>query len=112
MADGITLINDLNELTASLSGAIHNLAKYGKDYAEKEAAYKVRLMQESLKLRDSGMAVTLIDNVVYGICAEERRQRDIAEAYYKTALENINAIKLRIRIVDNQIEREWGRRQP
>lgn len=108
MDSGLSRVNDLNELSMALTDAIKGMASHGKKYAEAEAAYKVKLMQESLKLRDSGMAVTLIDKVVYGYCAEERRRRDIAEAFYKTAQENVNAIKLRIRILDNQIAREWG----
>lgn len=112
MTDGLDLINDIQDLTAALSRAVRSLATQGRDYAEKEAEYKVRLMQESLKLRDSGMPVTLIDKVVYGIVAKERRERDVAEAYYKAAQENINAIKLRLRLVNSQIEREWGRRTP
>ena len=53
--------------------------------------------------------MTLIDKVVYGDCADKRLKRDIAETMYKTAQENINSIKLQIRILDNQIAREWGR---
>lgn len=105
---GLDLVNDLQALSDALTSAIHSMAKYGKEYAEKEKAYKVRLMQETLKLRDSGMPVTLIDKVVMGICAEERCQRDINEVFYKTAQENVNAIKLRMRVLDNQIGREWG----
>ena len=102
------LINDMNSLQQSLSRAIPDLARYGKELADAEARYKTSLMKWALQLKDQGMAVTLIDKVVYGYVAEERRERDIAEAYYKTAQENINAIKLRIRIIDNQIQREWG----
>lgn len=112
MNDGIDLINDLNGQTAALNRNIRDMARYGRDLAEKEAEYKIRLMQESLRLRDEGMPVTLIDKVVYGLVAEERRERDIAEAFYKTAQEAVNATKLKIRIIDNQIAREWGRRTP
>lgn len=106
---GLDLINDINSLSLALSEAVDGLVGYGKRLADKEAAYKVKLMTESLKLRDSGMAVTLIDKVVYGFCAKERQARDIAEYEYKAQLEAVNAIKLRIRIIDNQISREWGR---
>lgn len=109
MYSGIDLINNLNDLSIALNNSVGELAKCGQALADKEAAYKVKLMDESLRLRDSGMAVTLIDKVVYGLCANERRDRDIAEYVYKAQLENVNAIKLRIRILDNQIAREWGR---
>lgn len=109
MADGLHMVNDLNQLTDALTVAVHDMAMHGKKYAEAEKAYKIRLMQETLKLRDDGMPVTIIDKVVMGIVADERCQRDIAEAYYKTAQENVNAVKLRIRVLNSQIDREWGR---
>ena len=40
--------------------------------------------------------------------AEKRFKRDVSEAMYKTALENINVLKLQIKILENQLEREWG----
>ena len=104
----IDMVNDLQALSDALTAAIHSMAKYGKEYAEAEKAYKVRLTQETLKLRDAGMPVTIIDKVVMGVVADERCKRDIAESFYKTSQENINAIKLRIRVLDNQINREWG----
>lgn len=104
----LDLINDLQSLSDSLTSAVRSMASHGKQYAEAEKAYKVRLMQETLKLRDAGLPVTIIDKVVMGIVAEERCQRDIAEVYYKTSMENVNAIKLRIRVLDNQIGREWS----
>lgn len=108
MHSGLDLINDLQSLTDALTMAVHDMAMHGKKYAEAEKKYKTRLMQETLKLRDDGMPVTIIDKVVMGVVADERCQRDIAEAFYKTAQENVNAIKLRIRVIDNQINREWG----
>lgn len=102
------MVNQLNQLSVELDAAIRKMATHGKKAAEAEAHYKVRLMQEALRLKDGGMAVTLIDKVVYGIVAEERQERDIALAYYKTAQESVNAIKLQLRLLDAQIEREWG----
>lgn len=107
MTETFDLINALNSETARLSQAVKLMAQYGKNRAKAEREYKVRLMQESLKLRDEGMPVTLIDKVVYGKVAKERMDRDIAEAMYKTAQENINSIKLQIRVLDAQIAREW-----
>lgn len=103
------MINEMNTLSEKLTQGIRLLAKYGKEYAEAEKEYKIALKQESLKLRDSGMAVTMIDKVAYGSVATERFKRDVAKVMYETAAENINAIKLQIRILDNQISREWGR---
>lgn len=106
----IDLINELNELTMRLPRSIEQLRQYGKERAQAEHDYKIILRQEALKLRAEGMAVTLIDKVVYGIpeVAEKRLQRDIAETMYKASLEQINTLKLKMRIVDAQINREWN----
>lgn len=107
MSETYDLINALNSETARLTQAVRLMAKYGKEMAQAEHDYKVALMQEALRLRDSGMPVTLIDKVVYGKVAKKRMDRDIAESMYKTAQENINSIKLQIRVLDAQISREW-----
>ena len=104
------LFNDIQDLIKKLNQSIRVLAKYGNDYAEAEKNYKISLRQEALKLRDEKMAVTLINQIVYGVphVAEKRFKRDVAEAMYKTALENINVLKLQIKILENQLEREYG----
>lgn len=104
------LFNDLQDLIRKLNQAINLLGKYGNEYAETEKNYKITLRQEALKLRTDGMAITLINQIVYGIpeVADKRFKRDVAEAMYKTALENINSLKLQIRVMENQISREWG----
>lgn len=108
------LINELDALTKKLEVSIRQLRKSGTDYAATERDYKVLLRQEALKLRDDGMAVTLIDKVIYGIpaVAEARFKRDVAETIYKANMEAINSFKLQMRIVNEQISREWGANVP
>lgn len=86
------------------------LRKTGTAYAEAERDYKILLRTECLKLRDEGVAIGLIDKTCYGIpsVAKARFERDVAEAVYKANQESINSIKLQIRILDAQIQREWG----
>jgi hypothetical protein len=59
------------------------------------------------------MAVTLINQIVYGIpeVASKRFKRDIAETMYQTNLEYINTTKLQLRILENQLQREWGKNE-
>lgn len=104
------LIMDMQALTKKLNTAVLSLRKTGTEFAEAERDYKILFRQEALKLRDEGMPVTLIDKTVYGIpeVADARFRRDVAEASYKANLEAINVWKLQIRILDNQISREWG----
>lgn len=109
--EGLKAINEMNELTARLDNGIKLMAKYGKEFAKTENDYKVALAEEALKLRDEGMPVTLIDKVVYGKVASKRFARDTAEVMWKTAQENVNSIKLQMRILDAQIGREWSRNE-
>lgn len=105
------LLNEMNDLCRKLSLSGQQLKKYGVELAEAERDYKVCLRQHALELRTTkDMPVTLIDKTVYGIpeVADKRFERDVAEAMYKTAQESINTLKLKIRVLDAQIAREWG----
>lgn len=105
------LFNDIQELTKKLNQAIKLLSKYGNDLAEAERDYKITLRQEALKLRsEKNMPVTLIQQVVYGVpeVANKRFKRDVAEAMRNTSQENINVLKLQIKILESQLSREWG----
>lgn len=96
----------MNELTAS----IKLLRKNGENLAAAEQDYKVTLRQEALKLRAGDMPVTLINQVIYGVpeVAEKRFKRDVEQANYDANREHINVTKLKLRILENQLAREWG----
>lgn len=105
------LFNDIQKLTLKLNNSIRLLSKYGRELSEAEKNYKIILRQEALKLRnDNKMAVTLINQIIYGIptVAEKRFKRDVAECMYRTAQESINVLKLQIRILSKQLELEWS----
>ena len=104
------LYNDINELIKRLNTSVVKLKDYGKELAEAERDYKVTLRQEALKLRNDGMPVTLINQIIYGIpeVADKRFKRDVAETMYNVALENIQSTKLQIRILEAQLQREWS----
>ena len=103
------LLNELNELSVNLPKAIQRLAKSGRDLAAAEREYKIELAKESLRLKADGMAVTLIDKTVFGSgrVPDMRFKRDVAEVNYKTEQENINGIKLQMRLLEAQLDREW-----
>ena len=108
------LLNELSAKTKQLEISIRQLRKSGTDFAQAEREYKVLLRQECLKLRDSGMAIGMIDKTCYGIqsVADARFKRDVAECVYKANLESINSLKLQLRLLDAQISREWGSNMP
>lgn len=104
------LYEDLRQKTKQLEMSIRELRKSGTAYAQAERDYKILLRSECLKLRDDGMAVGMIDKTCYGIpsVAEARFKRDVCETVYKANLEAINSIKLQMRLIESQIQREWG----
>lgn len=105
------LMEDLNIKIKELNTSIKSLRKTGTEYAEAERAYKVCLREHALRLRsEKDMPVTLIQQVVYGVpeVAEKRFVRDVTEAVYVANKEAIASIKLQIKIIENQINREFG----
>lgn len=105
------LVNEMFKLNDELTASIRKLSENGKKLAEAERDYKITLREEALKLRvEKDMPVTLINQIIFGVpkVAELRFKRDIAETIYNTNQEHINCTKLKIRILESQINREWG----
>lgn len=107
---GSDLIEELRQKTTQLDLSVRQLMKSGIAYAEAERDYKVKLRTECLRLRDEGMAIGMIDKTCYGVqaVADARFKRDVAEASYKANMEAINSLKLQMRLLENQIGREWS----
>ena len=86
----------------------------GNEYiiaSKAEYEYKVKLRIEALKLKnDENMAITLINQIIYGVpeVAILRRKRDEAETLYNVAKDKVNVLKLQIRILDAQLQREYN----
>ena len=110
MGSGQDLINELNEKIALLNSAVKAFGNRGRSYAKAEHDYKVALAQKILIERDKGIPVTIISDICRGDkdIARLRFERDVAEVTYKAAMEAINSYKLQIKILENQIQREWG----
>lgn len=105
------LINDIQMLMEELTISIKKLQHTGQALAEAERDYKITLRQEALKLRvEKDMPVTLINQIIFGVpeVADKRFKRDIAETIYNTNQEHINATKLKLRLLESQLNREWG----
>ena len=104
------LIDDLQTKNMHLEQALRTLRTNGIALAEAERKYKEAVSKEALRLRDEGMAVTLIDKVIYGLpsISTLRFQRDCAEVVYQANQEALNVTKLQIRLIERQLAREWG----
>ena len=95
---------------AELTASIKKLRTNGEKLAEAERDYKITLRKEALILRSGDMPVTLINSIIYGVpeVAEKRFKRDVEEANYEANKEHINITKLKLRILEAQLAREWG----
>lgn len=96
------LINDIQMLMEELTISIKKLRQTGNALAEAERDYKICLRQEALKLKlEDKLPVTLINQIIFGV-------PEIAETMYNTNQEHINATKLKLRLLESQLNREWG----
>ena len=104
------LYNELQAKIGQLSVSLKKLRETGSEYAKAERDYKVLLRQEVLKLRSEGEAIGVITLTCYGIpsVAEARFKRDVAQTIYEANREAINTLKLQIRLIQTQIDKEWG----
>lgn len=106
----IDLYEEIQRLMVELTASIRKLRDNGAKLAEAERDYKIKLRQEALKLRAGDMPVTLINNIIYGVpeVAEKRFKRDVEQANYDANKEHINVTKLKLRLLEAQLSREWG----
>ena len=105
------LYEEIQRLIAELDISVKNLRKSGTEYAQAEQNYKIKLRKEALKLRaEHEMPVTLINQIIYGVpeVARLRFERDVKEAVYQANQEAINSTKLKLRILENQLNREYN----
>ena len=106
----IELWQEITEKQKLLDKAIKELAQNGYKLAEYERDYKIAVNKKALELRSQDVPVTLINQVIYGYedIAKLRFERDTAQVKYNANLEYIQTIKLMIRILENQLNREYG----
>lgn len=104
------LYSELIIKTGELNTCIKQLRKTGTALAEAERAYQVKKAEKALRLRDEGMPVGLIDMTIRGDkeVAALRFARQIAEITYDANREAVASIKLQLRLIENQIQREYG----
>lgn len=109
----LDLVNEINQKCNQLNSQIEQLDKTGRAYAEAYTEYRVALAKELVKLKDEGFAISLAGDIARGKpeIARLKFKEISTEAIYKANIESINAIKLQIKILDAQVEREWSRNE-
>lgn len=103
------LFNELQEKTKKLDNAIRLLKTTGSDYAKAYTEYRMALAKELVILKNEGYAITLAGDIARGKpeIAHLKFKEISCEAIYKANLESINATKLEIKIIQEQINKEW-----
>lgn len=104
------IVEEIQKKQAMLDKAIQELATNGYDLAKKESLYKIAINKKALELKAEGVAVTLIQLIIYGYedISNLRLERDIAETKYNSNKEYLNVLKLQLRILMNQYDKEYG----
>lgn len=66
--------------------------------------------ENTIRLKDSGHPITYIAQMIKGVkpVADARMKMIIAEAMYDANKEAIYSLRLQMKLLESQIEREWG----
>lgn len=106
---GGDLIQEVQTNIKMLDLAVGELKERGRTFAQAEHDYKVAMAKFVTEKRAEKVPVTIVTILAQGDpeVAKLRMMRDIAESLYDSAKEAINSYKLKIRVINDQIEREW-----
>lgn len=103
------LFQTLEQLIRDLDTSVKMLRVTGSDYAQAESNYRMLLSEAILKLEAEGRPVTNLYNIARGQkeIAKAKYEQISKEAIYKANLESIQATKLKIKVIQAQIDKEW-----
>jgi len=107
---GLSLQAELREKRNLIDNALKLSVTRGKEWAKADHDYRVALRKYCLEEMERGTPVSSLQYIARGEpeIADLKFKRDVAEALYKSAQEAINVYKIEIRIIDDEIKREWG----
>ena len=103
-------LQKLEELNNLLTSALSEYKKRGQDYAKAYKNYRVKVAQKLLQLKADGMPVTISYDIARGDeeVANAKEQEIITECLYKSCQEAILTYKLQIKILQAQINNDYG----
>jgi hypothetical protein len=103
------IANEISQKIALLDNSIKMLRKTGSEYAKAYTDYRVALAKELLILKDEGYAITLAGDIARGKpeIAHLKFEEISKEAIYKANIESINVLKLEIKILQEQYNKEY-----
>lgn len=102
-------LQKLEELNNLLTSALSEYKKRGQDYAKAYKNYRVKVAQKLLQLKAEGMPVTISYDIARGDeeVANAKEQEIITECLYKSCQEAVNVYKLKIKILQENINKDY-----
>ena len=99
----------VQECMSLLDRALAESKKRGREYADAEDEYYEAKEDESFALLNAGHANTFIQTVIKGRpnVVEAMRKYHVKEVEYKNAQDAIQGFKLKLRVLEAELEREW-----
>ncbi len=109
MTSGQDLIIELQGRVSMLDTALKQLGNRGRAAADAEQKYRIALAQKIMVERDKGTPATIMSDICRGDpqIAKLKFDRDVAEVTYKSAMEACNIYKIQVKVLENQIDREY-----
>lgn len=103
----------IEECMRLLDVALKEAKMRGRAMVEAETAYYTAKAHESFNLLEAGFANTYIQTVIKGRpgVSEAMSAYHEAEVLYRNANEAIQALKVKLRILENEQEREWSQQK-
>lgn len=98
------------QLREKLNQCVLLMRKTGTEYAEADRAYNLAVRTAWMRLRDEGMPVGMISKVYKGEkeVADKRFVLIVAEGMRDANKEALLSYKLQLRLVEEQIQREYA----
>lgn len=102
-------LQKLEELNNLLTSALSEYKRRGQDYAKAYKNYRVKVAQKLLQLKAEGMPVTISYDIARGDeeVANAKEQEIITECLYKSCQEAVNVYKLKIKILQENINKDY-----
>ena len=106
------LFLEQQEKSKLLDIALSLLSTRGREAAQAEQNYRIAKSKVMIEKRTDGVPTTILGDLTKGDpeIALLKFKLDCAEVSYKANLEALNVYKLQIKMLDEQISREWHRK--
>ena len=104
------MYEEMENLISLLDLALKEYKTRGKEYAKAYKEYRVLVAKKLLELKANGMPVTIAYDIARGdeVVANAKEREIITETLYKSCQEAINTYKLQIKVLQEQINKEWA----